>query len=81
MPSVLEKEMQTYKEKLADLKEDVGKYVLIKGDEVVDVFGTYEDAVKAGYEAFKLEPFLVKQISVVEQVQMVTRLLDLPCHT
>ena len=78
---VLEKELQTYKDNLPQLTAEEGKFVLIKGDRVVGTFGTYEDAVKAGYEEFKLEPFLVKQIRAIEQVQVVTRLLNLPCHT
>jgi hypothetical protein len=65
----LEKEIATYKAKLPDLKENQGKFVLIHGDEVVDFFVAYEDAIKAGYERFKLEPFLVKQVNVTETVQ------------
>lgn len=81
MANVLEKELQTYQDKLAELKGQEGKFVLIHGDRIVDVFGTYEDAVKAGYEQFKLEPFLVKQIHAIEQVQFVTRLLVPTCPT
>ena len=69
----LEKEHETYLAKLPDLKEHQGKYVLIHDSEVVDVFTAYDDALKAGYEKFKLEPFLVKQISAVEAVQFITR--------
>ncbi|MBZ5676431.1 MAG: hypothetical protein LAP61_19490 [Acidobacteriia bacterium] len=77
----LERELETYKSKLPELltNEGEGKYVLIHGDQVVDVFGTYEDAIKEGYSKFQLEPFLVKQIQTVEQVQFISRLL--PCHT
>lgn len=69
----LEKELETYKKKLPELKEHEGKFVLIHGDTVVDFFAAYEDAIKAGYQQFKLEPFLVKQVSAVETVQHVTR--------
>ena len=69
----LEKELATYKAKLPDLKEHQGKYVLIHGDAVVDFYAAYEDAIKAGYEKFKLEPFLVKQVSATETVQYFTR--------
>jgi len=72
----LEKELETYRTKLPELKEHEGKFVLIHEDTVEDVFGTYEDAVKAGYKQFGLEPFLVKQIHMVEQVQFITRLVD-----
>ncbi len=69
----LEKELETYKKKLPELKQHEGKFVLIHGDTVVDFFAAYEDALKAGYQQFKLEPFFVKQINSVEVVQHVTR--------
>ena len=69
----LERERATYKDKLSELKEHEGKFVLIHGDKVVDYFSAYEDAIKAGYQQFQLEPFLVKQINALEQVQHVTR--------
>jgi len=72
----LEKELETYKNKLPELKAHEGKFVLIKGDKVIDMFGTYEDAIKAGYNKFKLEPFLVKQIHTIEQVQFISRFLE-----
>ncbi len=69
----LEKELATYKSKLPELKGSEGKFVLIHGDDVVGTFTSYEDAIKEGYARFKLEPFLVKQIQTIEQVQFVTR--------
>ncbi len=79
MTMALEKELAVYKSKLPELAGDEGKFVLIHEEQVVDVYGTYEDAVKDGYARFKLEPFLVKEIHVIEQVQFISRLL--PCHT
>ena len=75
----LEKELAVYKNKLPELAGDEGKFVLIHGDEVAGVYTSYEDALKDGYARFKLEPFLVKQIQTIEQVQFISRLL--PCHT
>lgn len=75
----LEKELQTYKTKLPELLADEGKFVLIHGDDVVDVYGTYEDAIKAGYGKFGLEPFLVKQLQSVEHLQFISRFA--PCHS
>lgn len=72
----LERELATYHARLPEFLEHEGKYVLIHGDDVVEFFNTYEDAIKAGYDRFKLEPFLVKKVQVVEQVQHITRLLD-----
>lgn len=76
----LEKELATYHAKLPELKGSEGKFVLIHGTEVIDTFTSYEDAIKEGYARFKLEPFLVKQIQAIEQVQLVTRLVA-PSHS
>lgn len=69
----LEKELETYKSKLPEMREHEGKFVLIHGTEVVDYFATYEDALKAGYQRFNLEPFMVRQINAMEQILHVTR--------
>jgi hypothetical protein len=69
----LEKELETYKKNLPELKAHEGKFVLIHGETVVDLFSSYDDALKEGYKQFKLTPFLVKQISAVEPVFYLTR--------
>lgn len=69
----LEKELATYQAKLPELKQHEGKYVLICGDEVVDTFMSYEDALKEGYKKFGLKQFLVKQILSIEPVFYFTR--------
>lgn len=74
----LERELETYREKLPELKAHEGKFVLIHGEDVVEVFTSYEDALKQGYSLFKLEPFLVKRISSIEQAQFISRFVD-PC--
>ena len=76
----LEKELDTYKNKLTELASSEGKFVLIHGDQVAGIFDTYADAIKEGYEKFGLDPFLVKQIQAVERIQFVSRFAD-PCHT
>jgi hypothetical protein len=77
----LEKELETYNAKLPELKAQEGKYVLIHGDQIVDTYSSYEDAMKEGYTRFKLDkPFLVKQIRSIEQVKFISRLV-VPCHT
>jgi hypothetical protein len=77
----LEKELETYKTKLPELKAQEGKFVLIQGENLVDTFRSYEDAMKLGYTKFGLTtPFLVKQIRGLEQVQHISRLFD-PCLT
>lgn len=75
----LEKELEAYKKKLPELSEQEGRFALFHGDDFIDVFTSYEDAVKAGYTRFSLDPFLVKQVHAVERVQFVSRMFD-PCH-
>jgi hypothetical protein len=77
----LEKELETYQNKLPELKAQEGKFVLIQGDQIVDTYSTYEDAIKVAYSKFGVNtPFLVKQIRTLEQVQHISRLFD-PCLT
>jgi hypothetical protein len=73
----LEKELATYQKHLPDWREHDGKFVLIHQDTVVDMFSSYDDAIKAGYQQFGLDrPFLVKQIQTIEQVQFISRLAE-----
>jgi hypothetical protein len=73
----LERELATYRNKLPELKgENEGRFVLIKGDQVIDIFTSYDDALKAGYTTFGLDPFLVKKIEAIEQAQFISRFTD-----
>lgn len=72
----LETEMKTYREKLAELREHEGKFVLIHGTEVVDFFSTYDDAIKEGYQQFGVTPFLVKRVEAAEQMLFISRFVD-----
>ncbi len=72
----LERELETYAKKLQTMKDQEGKFVLIHGDDVIDFFSTYEDAIKAGYQNYKLEPFLVKQVHATEPVFFISRCVD-----
>jgi len=66
-PPELEAEIRAYFEKKAEyLKAAAGKYLLIKGEEVVGVFESEADALNAGYEKYGNAPFLVKQVLEVE---------------
>lgn len=76
----LEVEKHTYQEHLAELQGQIGKYVLIQSDQIVDVYAAYEDALKAGYERFGLGGFMVRRIETPETVHSFTRDID-PCHT
>ena len=79
MATTFEKELKTYEAKKQELlAESEGKFVVIQGDQVAGVWDTYEDALQAGYERFKLVPFLVKQITQIEPVLNFTRDLA-PC--
>ncbi len=73
-------ELSTYHRELSNLLAHAGKHVLIAGDEVLDVYDTYGDALKAGYQKVGLNPFMVKKIEAIEKIQLITRLL-VPCPT
>jgi hypothetical protein len=69
----LETELATYKAKLPELEAQAGRFVLIHGNDVVDTFSSYDDALREGYEKFGLEPFLVKRIEAVQHAHFVSR--------
>ena len=80
MEKSLEREMAVYKNKVKEWEGREGEYVLIRGDEVCGFFTSYEDALKSGYEKFQLEQFLVKQVSVIEDIHFISREIH-SCHT
>jgi hypothetical protein len=64
----LERELAFFNSKLSELKaEHEGKFVLVHGEDIIDFFSSYDDAIKAGYARFPLEPFLVKQVAGKER--------------
>lgn len=71
--AALERELETYQRELPNLLANEGKYVVIHDEEVLGFYGTYEDALQAGYEKYGLKPFLVKQIQAVERALFFTR--------
>jgi hypothetical protein len=72
----LEKELHTYERELPNLLAHEGKYVLIHNEDIVGIFGTYEDALKAGYERCGLDGFFVRQIQAYDEVQYFTREIE-----
>lgn len=61
----LEREIETYREILESLlPENLGKFVIIHGKDIIGIMDTYEDALKEGYGKCGLDkPFLVKRIA------------------
>jgi hypothetical protein len=63
LSDVLEKELQVYKLRKKELLGKAkGKFVLIKGDEIIGVFESQIDAINHGYEKYGNTPLLVKEI-------------------
>ena len=79
MAQTLEKELATYRRERQSLLEQAGKYVLISEDHVDGVWDTYQDAIKAGYAKFGLQPFLVKRIEAIDQVHFCARSIEPVC--
>lgn len=69
----LVKETETYQKNKEDLlRDNTGKFVLIKGDEIIGIYETRNDAIKIGIDKFGNSPFLVKKISEVDESQNFT---------
>lgn len=76
----LSEELQTYDRLLPTLMSDEGKFAVIARGQLLGVFASYEDALREGYKAQKLEPFLVKKIAATENIYYFTRDVDGSCH-
>ena len=77
----LEKEMETYNARRDELLQHEGKFVVIHQDRVAGIWQTFEDALKAAYKEFGLNPFMVKQIHAIEPVHHYTHELPPQCPT
>lgn len=72
-----ETENITYQSHLLELlPHSEGKYLAIRGTDLRGPHESYEDALRAGYEAFGLVPFLVRPITRHDPELYFTR--DLP---
>ena len=71
-PLELELELETYKRKVPELRDDQGKFALIRGENLAGIYDTYEDALNAGDDKFGFVSFLIKQIETVEKPGCIT---------
>ena len=64
---VLEQELKTFEENRAELLASAeGKFALVHGGDIVEIFTDEQDAIRHGYSTFGNIPFLVKQVLAVE---------------
>lgn len=65
----LEREVKYYEANKKDLvKKHNGKFVLIKGDKLVESFDSEKSAYEAGLKEFGNQAFLIKRVSEKEDV-------------
>lgn len=63
----LQAELEYFAANLAELLDKAeGRFALIKGTELIGIFNTEAEAVRAGYRSFGNEAFLVKHIVEAE---------------
>jgi hypothetical protein len=76
----LEKELEKYeRERSGWLAQGfAGRYAVIHGEEVVGIFDGLGDALRAGYDRFLNEPFLVREIREHDKTHSTSRSLR-PC--
>jgi hypothetical protein len=79
--SMIAREWDTYRREVGRLLTDghEGRFVLIKGEEIVGVFGSDEEASAAGSRRFLLQPYLVQQVRSQEPIYHHARYR--PCPT
>jgi hypothetical protein len=77
---VLSLEWNTYRREVGRLLAEghAGKFVLIKGSQVVALYDAWDAALEAGHRLYLLEPFLVHEVRAEEPLLRV-RGYSLPC--
>lgn len=73
--AALDREIATYQAHFSALLDHVNEYVLIKDSSILGFYPTKSDAMRAGYQHFLDEAFLVRQIEPSEQVRYLTKSL------
>lgn len=64
----IKQELATFQEHLEELLRDEGKYVLIKGREIVGIFDRRDDAIGEAIDRFGSDPVLIKKIAAKEMM-------------
>jgi hypothetical protein len=65
----LAEELKTYQAHQADLlRQSPGKFVLVKGREIVGLYDREDEAFSEAYRRFRLSGFMIKQILEHEKV-------------
>ena len=59
---VMAVQLVTYRDNLDTLLCDEGKYVVIRGREIIGIYETQDEAIRVVIERFGSEPVLIKQI-------------------
>jgi hypothetical protein len=68
---MLEQERQYFSEHRAELlAQHVGRFVVIKENELIGSFNTIEEALAEGAKRFGLTPFLVRQVTAAEEKEI-----------
>lgn len=72
-PTGLRRERRTFKRERARLLAEghAGKWVVIKGKELVGIYADMQEALRAGYDRFGLEQFMVKEIAEKDRIYRV----------
>src|SRR5579883_891403 len=72
-PEELNEELNTYEANITAIRRNVGKHVLIHGSTIVDYYGSYREALAAGYEMYGLGNFLIREVKAKEEGTNVLR--------
>ena len=69
MANALEQEYKFFLSHLEEFsKTHLYEFVLIKGEQVVDFFASYEQALRAGLSRFGNVPFFIEEVKEEEEV-------------
>ena len=77
MIASLQQDLAAFEAEKSKLASEDGKFAVFFDGKLVGTFASYQEALTRGYSIAGLQPFLVRQITSVPQVQHFSRTLTL----
>ena len=79
--TVLEQEIAAYNGMKAELEQHhMGKWVLIRGDELIGTFDTLDTAAQEAVSRFGRGPYLIRQVGAPDRVTLPASVMYHPLH-
>ncbi len=72
----IEKQLSYFRSHIHGWEGHEGQFALIRNEKAVGFYSSYDIALQQGYQQFNLEPFIVKQVNLIEHPLTISRFIQ-----